>query len=182
MSTTDELLQNAEAYAASFDKGTLPLPPARKIAILACMDARLNPYGLLGLQEGDAHVIRNAGGVVTDDEIRSLAISQRLLGTEEIILIHHTDCGMLTFTDDEFKRSVQDDVGIKPGWAAEAFPDLDEDVRQSIARIKASPFIPRKDSVRGFVYDVHTGKLREVDTPDDQSDGGRLASALGIGR
>ena len=182
MSTTDELLQNAEAYAASFDKGTLPLPPARKIAILACMDARLNPYGLLGLQEGDAHVIRNAGGVVTDDEIRSLAISQRLLGTEEIILIHHTDCGMLTFTDDEFKRSVQDDVGIKPEWAAEAFSDLDEDVRQSIARIQASPFIPRKDSVRGFVYDVHTGKLREVDTPDDQSDGGRLASALGIGR
>jgi carbonic anhydrase len=162
MSTTDALLQNAEAYAASFDKGDLPLPPARKIAVLACMDARLNPYGLLGLSEGDAHVIRNAGGVVTDDEIRSLAISQRLLGTEEIILIHHTDCGMLTFTDDEFKRSVQDDVGIKPEWAAEAFPDLDEDVRQSIARIKASPFIPNKDSVRGFVYDVHTGALSEV--------------------
>jgi carbonic anhydrase len=161
MSTTDELLANAEAYAASFDKGDLPLPPARKIAVLACMDARLNPYGLLGLKEGDAHVIRNAGGVVTDDEIRSLAISQRLLGTEEIILIHHTDCGMLTFTDDEFKRSVQDDVGIKPEWAAEAFPDLDEDVRQSIARIKASPFIPRKN-VRGFVYDVHSGGLREV--------------------
>jgi carbonic anhydrase len=162
MSTTDELLANAESYAASFDKGDLPLPPAKKVAVLACMDARLNPYGLLGLQEGDAHVIRNAGGVVTDDEIRSLAISQRLLGTEEIILIHHTDCGMLTFTDDEFKRSVQDDVGIKPEWAAEAFPDLDEDVRQSVARIKASPFIPRKDSVRGFVYDVHTGALREV--------------------
>jgi carbonic anhydrase len=161
MSTTDELLANAESYAASFTKGDLPLPPARKIAVLACMDARLNPYGLLGLQEGDAHVIRNAGGVVTDDEIRSLAISQRLLGTEEIILIHHTDCGMLTFTDDEFKRSVQDDVGIKPEWAAEAFPDLDEDVRQSIARIKSSPFIPRKN-VRGFVYDVHSGALREV--------------------
>jgi carbonic anhydrase len=162
MSVTDELLQNAEAYAASFDKGDLPLPPARKIAVLACMDARLNPYGLLGLNEGDAHVIRNAGGVVTDDEIRSLSISQRLLGTEEIILIHHTDCGMLTFTDDEFKRSVQDDTGIKPEWAAEAFPDLDEDVKQSIARIKASPFIPKKDSVRGFVYEVETGKLREV--------------------
>jgi carbonic anhydrase len=161
MSTTDELLANAEAYADTFDKGELPLPPARKVAVLACMDARLNPYGLLGLQEGDAHVIRNAGGVVTDDEIRSLAISQRLLGTEEIILIHHTDCGMLTFTDDEFKRSVQDDVGIKPEWAAEAFPDLDEDVRQSIARIEASPFIPRKN-VRGFVYDVHSGALREV--------------------
>ncbi len=162
MSTTDELLANARFYAASFTKGDLPLPPGRKIAVLACMDARLNPYGLLGLQEGDAHVIRNAGGVVTEDEIRSLAISQRLLGTEEIILIHHTDCGMLTFTDEDFKRSVQDDVGIKPAWATEAFSDLDDDVRQSLARIKASPFIPRKESVRGFVYDVHTGALREV--------------------
>ena len=162
MSTTDELLRNAETYAASFDKGDLPIPPARKIAVLACMDARLNPYALLGLREGDAHIIRNAGGVVTDDEIRSLAISQRLLGTEEIILIHHTDCGMLTFTDDEFKRAVQDDVGIKPHWSAEAFPDLEEDVRQSIARIKSSPFIPRTDSVRGFVYDVSNGQLREV--------------------
>jgi carbonic anhydrase len=162
MSTTDELLRNAEAYAADFDKGDLPMPPARKIAVLACMDARLNPYGILGLKEGDAHVIRNAGGVVTDDEIRSLAISQRLLGTEEIILIHHTDCGMLTFTDDAFKRSIQDEIGIKPEWAAEAFGDLDEDVRQSMARIKASPFIPRKDSVRGFVYEVETGRLREV--------------------
>jgi carbonic anhydrase len=163
MSVTDDLLQNAEKYAESFDKGELPLPPGKKIAILACMDARLNPYGLLGLEEGDAHVIRNAGGVVTDDEIRSLAISQRLLGTEEIVLIHHTDCGMLTFTDDDFKKSVQDDVGIKPEWAAEAFDDLDTDVRQSVARIKASPFIPNKDSVRGFVYDVESGKLREVD-------------------
>ncbi|MBJ7521494.1 MAG: carbonic anhydrase [Solirubrobacteraceae bacterium] len=162
MSVTDELLANAEEYAESFDKGDLPLPPGRKVAVLACMDARLNPYGLLGLSEGDAHVIRNAGGVVTDDEIRSLSISQRLLGTEEIILIHHTDCGMLTFTDDEFKRSIQDEVGIKPEWAAEAFSDLDEDVRQSLARINASPFIPRKDSVRGFVYEVETGRLREV--------------------
>jgi carbonic anhydrase len=164
VAVTDELLENNAAYAASFDKGDLPLPPGKKVAVLACMDARLNPYGALGLQEGDAHVIRNAGGVVTDDGIRSLAISQRLLGTEEIILIHHTDCGMLTFTDDEFKRSIQDDVGIKPAWAAESFSDLDEDVRQSIARIKASPFIPRKDSIRGFVYDVATGKLREVNT------------------
>jgi carbonic anhydrase len=161
MTVTDELLQNAESYAASFDKGELPLPPARKIAIVACMDARLNPYGLLGLQEGDAHVIRNAGGVITDDEIRSLAISQRLLGTEEIVLIHHTDCGMLTFTDDDFKRSVQDDTGIKPEWAVETFADLDEDVRQSIARIEASPFIPHKN-VRGFVYQVEDGALREV--------------------
>jgi carbonic anhydrase len=162
MTTTDALLENARTYAASFDKGDLPMPPGRKIAIVACMDARLNPYGLLGLQEGDAHVIRNAGGVITDDEIRSLAISQRLLGTEEIVLIHHTDCGMLTFTDDEFRRSIQDEIGIKPEWAAEAFPDVDEDVRQSLARVKASPFIPKKDSVRGFVYEVETGNLREV--------------------
>jgi|SRR5262245_45952764 carbonic anhydrase len=162
MSVTDELVANNQAYAADFDKGDLPLPPGRKVAVVACMDARLNPYGILGLHEGDAHVIRNAGGVVTDDEIRSLAISQRLLGTEEIILIHHTDCGMLTFTDDDFKRSIQEDTGIKPEWAAEAFADLDEDVRQSIARIKASPFIPNKDSVRGFVYEVESGRLREV--------------------
>ena len=162
MSVTDELLKNNETYAANFDKGHLPLPPAKKLAVLACMDARLNPYGLLGLQEGDAHVIRNAGGVVTDDEIRSLSISQRLLGTEEIILIHHTDCGMLTFTDDEFKASIQEETGIKPEWAVEAFGDLDEDVRQSVSRIKASPFIPNKDSVRGFVYEVESGKLREV--------------------
>ncbi len=162
MSVTDELLKNNESYAASFDKGDLPMPPGAKVAVLACMDARLHPYGLLGLTEGDAHVIRNAGGVVTDDEIRSLAISQRLLGTEEVILIHHTDCGMLTFTDDEFKRSIQEETGIKPEWAVESFPDLDEDVRQSIARIQASPFIPNKDSIRGFVYEVETGRLREV--------------------
>src|SRR5436190_1817695 len=163
MSATDDLLRNNEQYAESFGKGDLPLPPAKKLVVVACMDARLVPTRILGLEEGDAHVIRNAGGVVTDDTIRSLAISQRLLGTEEIVLIHHTDCGMLTFSDDEFKRSVQDDVGIKPEWAAEAFDDLDEDVRQSIARIKASPFIPNKDAIRGFVYDVETGKLREVE-------------------
>jgi carbonic anhydrase len=162
MSSTDELLANNDAYAASFDMGDLPLSPAKKVAVVACMDARLNVYGALGLKEGDAHVIRNAGGVVTDDEIRSLAISQRLLGTEEIVLIHHTDCGMLTFTDDEFKAAVEKDTGIKPEWAAEAFSDLEGDVRQSIARIKASPFIPRKHSVRGFVYEVESGRLREV--------------------
>jgi carbonic anhydrase len=161
MSVTDEYLKNNEAYAESFS-GPLPLPPSKHVAVVACMDARLDVYRILGLNEGEAHVIRNAGGVVTDDEIRSLAISQRLLGTEEIILIHHTGCGMLTFTDDEFKRSIQDEVGIKPEWAAEAFEDLDEDVRQSVARIKASPFIPRKDSVRGFVYDIESGRLREV--------------------
>lgn len=162
MSVTDELLANATRYAEAYDRGRLPIPPAKRVAVLACMDARLNPYGLLGLSEGDAHVIRNAGGVVTDDEIRSLAISQRLLGTEEIILIHHTDCGMLTFTDEDFRRQVQADTGIKPEWAAEAFDDLDEDVRQSIARIKASPFLPKKDHVRGFVFDVETGRLTEV--------------------
>jgi carbonic anhydrase len=162
MSVTDELLENAERYAADFDKGALPLPPAKRVAVVACMDARLNPYGLLGLAEGDAHVIRNAGGVITDDEIRSLSISQRLLGTEEIILIHHTDCGMLTFADDDFRRQLQQETGIKPEWAAEAFEDVEEDVRQSIARIKASPFIPRKGAVRGFVYDVTSGTLSEV--------------------
>src|SRR3954452_2093694 len=162
MSATDELLANNEQYAAGFDKGDLPLPPAKKLAVVACMDARLVPTRVLGLEEGDAHVIRNAGGVATDDAIRSLAISQRLLGTEEIILIHHTDCGMLTFKDDEFKRAIQDETGIKPEWAAESFGDLDEDVRQSIARIKASPFIPKTDAVRGFVYEVETGRLREV--------------------
>ncbi len=161
MTATDELLANNARYAESF-AGPLPLLPSQHVAVVACMDARLNVYAILGLKDGEAHVIRNAGGVVTDDEIRSLTISQRLLGTEEIILIHHTDCGMLTFTDDDFKASIQKDTGIKPEWAAEAFPDLDEDVRQSIARIKASPFIPRKDSVRGFVFDVATGKLREV--------------------
>jgi carbonic anhydrase len=162
VSTIDELVRNANSYSESFESGDLPLPPAKRVAIVACMDARLNPYGLLGLREGDAHVIRNAGGVITDDEIRSLSISQRLLGTEEIMLIHHTDCGMLTFSDDDFRRQVQQETGIKPEWSAEAFDDLDEDVRQSIARIKASPFIANKDQVRGFVYEVETGRLREV--------------------
>lgn len=162
MSVTDELLQNNEVYAESFDKGDLPLPPAKGVAVVACMDARLNVYGMLGLQEGDAHVIRNAGGVITDDEIRSLAISQRLLGTREIILIHHTDCGMLTFSDDELKQQIQEDVGMKPHFSMESFSDLEEDVRQSITRIQASPFIPNKESVRGFVYEVETGRLREV--------------------
>ncbi len=162
MSVTDDLLKKAARYADEFDRGQLALPPATGVAVVACMDARLNVYGLLGLEEGDAHVIRNAGGVITDDEIRSLAISQRLLGTTEIILIHHTDCGMLTFADDEFRRQVQQDTGVKPEWAAESFDDLDTDVRQSIARIKASPFVPHKDQIRGFVYDVHSGALREV--------------------
>jgi carbonic anhydrase len=161
MSATEEYLANNARHAETFT-GPLPLPPASHVAVVACMDARLNVYAILGLNEGEAHVIRNAGGVITDDQIRSLAISQRLLGTREIILIHHTDCGMLTFTDDQFKRSIQDETGIKPPWSAEAFPDLEEDVRQSIARIKANPFIPHKDAVRGFVFDVATGKLNEV--------------------
>jgi carbonic anhydrase len=161
MSKTDELLENNQRYAQTFG-GLLPMPPSAGVAVVACMDARLHVYGILGLRDGEAHVIRNAGGVVTDDEIRSLAISQRLLGTTEIILIHHTDCGMLTFTDDAFKASIEKETGIKPSWSPEAFSDLDQDVRQSIRRIKASPFIPHTDSVRGFVFDVATGKLREV--------------------
>ncbi|MFF1697679.1 beta-class carbonic anhydrase [Streptomyces sp. NPDC058257] len=161
MSVTDELLANNALYAESF-AGPLPLPPAKHVAVLACMDARLDVYALLGLHEGEAHVVRNAGGVVTQDEIRSLAISQRLLGTTEIILIHHTDCGMLTFTDDGFKDEIQRETGIRPPWAAEAFTDLATDVRQSIARIKADPSIVHKDDVRGFIFDVASGKLSEV--------------------
>lgn len=162
MSVTDELLQNNERYVEAFDKADLPLPPAKGVAVVACMDARLDIHKMLGLEEGDAHVIRNAGGVVTDDGIRSLAISQRLLGTQEVILVHHTDCGMLTFTDDEVKAKIQADTGIRPSFALEAFSDLDEDVRQSIARIETSPFVPHKESVRGFVYEVESGRLREV--------------------
>jgi carbonic anhydrase len=162
VSNTDDFLANNERYSAAFDKGGLPMPPGKKTAVLACMDARLDPARALGLEEGDAHVIRNAGGVVTDDAIRSLVISQRLLGTEEIILIHHSDCGMLTFSDDEVKSQIESDTGIRPPFALEAFANVDDDVRQSINRIKASPFVSNKDKVRGFVYDVATGKLREV--------------------
>lgn len=161
MSVTDEYLANNADYAKTFN-GPLPLPPSRQVAVIACMDARMNVYGILGLKDGEAHVIRNAGGVVTDDEIRSLAISQRLLGTREIILIHHTDCGMLTFTDDEFKRDIQTETGIKPEWAAESFPDVAEDVRQSLRRIENSAFVTKHTSLRGFVFDVATGKLSEV--------------------
>ena len=162
MSTTDELLRNAEAYAASFDKGDLPLAPARKVAILACMDARLIPPRVLGLQEGEAHVIRNAGGVASDDAIRSLAISQNLLGTDEVVVMQHTDCGMLKFTDDDFKRKMKDETGEEPTWPIHTFSDLEENVRESLKRIEDSPFIPNKGSIRGFVYEVETGKLREV--------------------
>jgi carbonic anhydrase len=162
MTVTDELLGNNAEYASSFTKGDLPMPPGRHLAVVACMDARLNVYALLGLEEGEAHVIRNAGGVVTEDVIRSLAISQRLLGTNEVILVHHTDCGMLTFTDDQVKADIEADTGLRPHFALEAFSDLERDVRQSIARIKASPFVANKDSVRGFIFDVTTGKLQEV--------------------
>ena len=162
MSVTDELLENNAAYAASFEKGDLPLPLARGMAVVACMDARLDVHKILGLQEGEAHVIRNAGGAITDDEIRSLTISQRLLGTREIILIHHADCGMLTFSDDNLKAQIREEVGPKPHFSMESFSDLEEDVHQSVARINASPFVPHKESVRGFIYEVETGRLREV--------------------
>jgi carbonic anhydrase len=162
MSVTDELLAKNEHYAGNFDKGDLPMPPGKRIAVVACMDARLDPARALGLEEGDAHVIRNAGGVITDDEIRSLAISQHLLGTREIILLHHTDCGMLTFTDDVLADKLEAETGQRPDWKAHSFSDLDQDVRDSIAQIKDSPFVPHKESVRGFVYEVETGRLREV--------------------
>src|SRR5437879_11450732 len=162
MTTTDELLPRNAADAASCSKGDLPLPPARKVAVVACMDARLDVAKILGLEEGDAHVIRNAGGVATDDAIRSLVISQRLLGTQEIILIHHTDCGMRTFKDDDVKGKIESEVGIRPAFALEAFSSPEGDVKQSIARIEASPFIPNKKNVRGFVYDVKSGRLNEV--------------------
>ena len=162
MSVTDQLLQNNARYAESFDKGDLPLPPARGLAVVACMDARLDTHKLLGLDEGDAHVIRNAGGVVSDDAIRSLVISQRLLGTREVVIIQHTDCGMLTFRDDDVKDAIEADTGLRPSFALEAFGDLEDNVRQSIRRVKVNPFIPVKDSVRGFVYDCATGRLDEV--------------------
>ncbi len=162
MTETDNLVRNNEAYASSFDKGDLPLPPGRKVAVLACMDARLDPARVLGLEEGDAHVIRNAGGVASDDALRSLAISQHLLGTEEIVLLHHTDCGMLTFTDEDFAQKMEAETGTRPEWRTLSFTDLDEDVRKTLERIRESPFIPRTDNVRGFVYEVETGRLREV--------------------
>ncbi len=162
MTVTNEFLAAAADYAAGFAKGDLAMPPARKTAVLACMDARLDPARVLGLEEGDAHVIRNAGGVATADAIRSLAISQRLLGTREIVLIHHTDCGMLTFEDDAFRQGIEAETGQRPEWAAEAFPDVDQDLRQSMQRILHSPFIPHRDQIRGFVYHVENGTLREI--------------------
>ena len=162
MTVTDELLRNSEAYSRDFAKGHLAMPPALNVAIVACMDARINPYGIFGLEEGDAHVIRNAGGAITGDVIRSLVISQRLLGTTEIILVHHFDCGMLTFKGDDFLGAVEEETGIRPPWATEAFVDPVLDVHQSLARIKASPFLIHTDKVRGFVYDDKDGRLTEV--------------------
>ena len=162
MSATNELLTANRSYAETFTQGGKAMPPAKKVAIVACMDARIETGRLLGLEEGDAHVIRNAGGVVTDDVIRSLAISQRLLGTTEIVLVHHTDCGMLTFEDDGLKAQIEEDTGLRPTFALEAFSNPEDDVRQSVRRIEASPFVPHKDNIRGFVYDVETGRLNEV--------------------
>ena len=161
MSVTIEYLENNRKFANAFS-GPLPMPPSRNIAIVACMDARLNVYKLLGIEDGEAHVIRNAGGVITYDEIRSLAISQRLLGTKEIVLIHHTDCGMLTFTDDEFKQQIHEETGIKPEWSPESFNDIEVDLRQSLKRVRNNPFLPHRDQVHGFIFDVATGLLHEV--------------------
>ena len=166
MSSVDKLLEYNARYAESFGKGeSLHAAPALRLAVVACMDPRLDVYRVLGLEEGDAHVIRNAGGVVSDDAIRSLIISQRFLGTREIMLIHHTDCGMMTFRDDAAKDEIEVETGLRPSFALESFRDLEQAVRQSIARIKASPFVPSKDQVRGFIYDYETGRLNEV-SPD----------------
>ena len=162
MTVTDELLQHAARYAAGFPHGDLGKAPARRLAVVACMDARLDPYALLGLAEGDAHVIRNAGGAITADALRSLAISQRALGTEAIVLIHHTDCGMHGFDHDRFGAELEAETGERPSWSADDFTHLDDDVRRSLARVRACPFLPRRDDVRGFVFDVATGALREV--------------------
>lgn len=161
MGVTDELLKRNVAYAAQYTPD-LPLPPKLHLAVVSCMDSRLDTFAMLGLDLGDAHIIRNAGGVVTDDVVRSLVISQRKLGTEEIILVHHTDCGALTFTDDELRNDLLNDTGLKPTWSPESFVDLDTDVRQSMERLRRSPFLLHTDKVRGFIFDVHTGQLREV--------------------
>jgi carbonic anhydrase len=162
VSETDRLVENARAYAERFEGSNLSAPPSKRVAVLACMDARLIPSRILGLNEGDAHVIRNAGGIVTEDAIRSLALSQHLLGTEEIVLIHHTDCGMLTVTDEEFAAKLERDAGRTPEWSAGAFSDLEQSVRDSVTRLRQSPFIPNRDNIRGFVYDVKTGDLSEI--------------------
>ena len=162
MSATDQFIKNNAGYSANEGRGALPMPPGQHVAVVACMDARLDVYRILGLREGEAHVIRNAGGVVTEDALRSLIISQRLLGTKEIVLIHHSDCGMLTFKDDDLREKIGAEVGEKPLFAFQAFGDLEGDVREGIHRIRGNPFIPHRDNVRGFVFDVESGKLNEV--------------------
>jgi carbonic anhydrase len=166
MSAIDDILDDNLVRASHHDPGTGSLDhrPARHLAVVGCMDGRLDLPGILGLRPGDAHVIRNAGGVATDDVIRSLVVSQRLLDTREVMLIHHTDCGMLTFRDDELKAQIEQETGVRPPFALEAFTDLDADVRQSVARIRLSPYLPHRDEVRGFVFDLRSGRLREVVT------------------
>jgi carbonic anhydrase len=162
MSAIDDLLEHNRAFAASFAHGELDVRPSLRLAIVTCMDSRLDVFAALGLAHGQAHVLRNAGGVITDDVIRSLALSQRLLGTQEVALIHHTDCGLQMITDDGFRAELQETTGMTPSFAIESFTDVDADVRQSLARVRHSPFVPHRDRVRGFVYDVHSGVLREI--------------------
>jgi carbonic anhydrase len=159
----DELLAHNRAFAAGFDRGHLDVRPSLRLAIVTCMDSRLDVFATLGLRDGQAHILRNAGGVITDDVVRSLAISQRRLGTEDVVLIHHTDCGLQLITDDGFRAELQEATGMAPAFAIESFTDVDADVRQSIARVRHSPFLLHRDRVRGFVYDVDTGALREVE-------------------
>jgi carbonic anhydrase len=167
MSVIDELLANNEGFAASLPAQHLDVHPSRQLAIVTCMDSRLDVFAALGLRDGEAHVLRNAGGVITDDVIRSLAISQRRLGTREVMLIHHTDCGMQKLTDDGFRGELQEATGVAPAFAIESFADVDADVRQSILRVRRSAFLLHRDSVRGFVYDVDTHRLREVEAGPD---------------
>ena len=167
MDVIDKLVTNNQAFAESVPAGHLDVRPSRQLAIVTCMDSRLDVFAALGLGDGEAHVLRNAGGVITDDVIRSLAVSQRRLGTREIMLIHHTDCGMLTLTDDGFRAELQEATGVAPAFAIESFTDLEADVRQSILRVRRSAFVPHRDRVRGFVYDVDSHRLSEVTVGDD---------------
>lgn len=160
----DELLKHNADWAETFDQAGLPTAPARKLAVVVCMDSRIDVFAALGLELGEAHVIRNAGGIATDDVIRSVAISQRFLGTERVALIQHTRCGMATFTDEQLADELEAETGVRPDWTG-AFTDIDDSVRRSVQRLRESPFLPHRDSVRGFVYDVETGRLREVPVP-----------------
>jgi len=166
MDTIDELFENNKAFAAGLSERHLDVEPQRRLAIVTCMDSRLDVFAALGLDDGEAHVLRNAGGIVTDDVIRSLAISQRRLGTREVMLIHHTDCGMQKITDDGFRMELQETTGVSPSFAIESFKDVEVDVRQSILRVRRSPFLPHREVVRGFVYDVDTHRLREVEADE----------------